>query len=264
MLAEERRKLIVREVQKHGTVHVQVLAENLNVSPMTVRRDLADLDEQGLLNRIHGGAESTKSTLEPAYADKMSRNAGIKAGIAQRAAEMVSSDQSLGFSAGTTCTRLAQELTSRADISNLTIVTNSLPVAEEFFTAEHSAAGNHPDNPHHVLLTGGQRTPSDALVGPVADLALTNLHVDTLFIGAHGAGISGLTTPNLAEARTNRALIESARTVVAIFDHSKWGTTGLAGFADWPEVDVVVTDSGLPAVAHDFLEDNVNKVVISS
>ncbi|WP_030015444.1 MULTISPECIES: DeoR/GlpR family DNA-binding transcription regulator [Micrococcales] len=264
MLAEQRRKRIVQEVEKHGAVHVQDLAEILNVSPMTVRRDLADLDDQGLLNRIHGGAEATTSVLEPAYADKMSRNADAKRSIASSAAEMVSSDQSLGFSAGTTCTRLAQELTGRRGITNLTIVTNSLPVAEEFFTAEHVSPGQAPANPHHVLLTGGQRTPSDALVGPVADLTMTRLHVDILFVGAHGAGPSGLTTPNLAEARTNRALIESARTVVAIFDHTKWGTTGLAGFAEWSEVDVVVTDSGIPAEAREFLEDKVQKVVIAS
>lgn len=264
MLAEQRRKRIVQEVEKHGTVHVQDLAEILDVSPMTVRRDLADLDDQGLLNRIHGGAESTTSVLEPAYADKMSRNAEAKRAIAAHAAEMVSSDQSLGFSAGTTCTRLAQELTGRPDLTNLTIVTNSLPIAEEFFTAEQALHSRSPGDPHHVLLTGGQRTPSDALVGPVADLTLTRLHVDMLFVGAHGAGPSGLTTPNLAEACTNRALIESARTVVAIFDHTKWGTTGLAGFAEWSDVDVVVTDVDIPLDAREFLEDNVEKVVISS
>lgn len=266
MLAEQRKRRIVQEVQKHGAAHVQDLAKLLDVSPMTVRRDLAELDEQGLLTRIHGGAEATASTSEPAYAEKMSLNSEAKSAIARAAAGLVSSNQSVGFSAGTTCTRLAQELTDRQRLTNLTVVTNSLPVADEFFRAQDDGArgGSHPLGAHQVLLTGGERTPSDALVGPLADVALGSLHVDTLFIGAHGVGRSGLTTPNLAEARTNKVLARTARSVVAIFDHTKWGITGLAGFAEWPEIDVVITSAGLPEDAVEFLEGQIDKVIVAS
>ncbi|WP_129657073.1 DeoR/GlpR family DNA-binding transcription regulator [Rothia uropygialis] len=266
MLAEQRKKRIVQEVQKNGAVHVQDLAKLLDVSPMTVRRDLAELDDQGFLTRIHGGAESTASTLEPAYAEKMTLNAEAKSAIARTAADMVGTNQSIGFSAGTTCTRLAQAITGRHHLANLTVVTNSLPVADEFFRAQdvQETADRKHSSPQQVLLTGGERTPSDALVGPLADATLGYLHVDTLFIGAHGVGRSGLTTPNLAEARTNKVLVHSARTVVAVFDHTKWGITGLAGFADWSEVDVVVTSPGLPEDALEFLEEKIDKVVIAS
>ena len=107
------------------------------------------------------------------------------------------------------------------------------------------------------------RTPSDALVGPVAVSALRNLHVDLLFLGAHGIETrAGLTTPNLVEAETNRALVASAQDVCVVADSSKWGTVGLATFADLVDVDVLVTDSGLPPGARTALADAVGALEI--
>ena len=114
-----------------------------------------------------------------------------------------------------------------------------------------------------VILTGGVRTPSAALVGPVADLTIRSLHVDQLFLGAHGidAG-AGLTTPNLAEAETNRALISSAREVIVLADSTKWGMVGLADFGPLGAADIVITDDGLPADARVALEDAVDEVIL--
>lgn len=266
MLAELRRKRILHEVSDRGIVQVQDLADLLGVSPMTIRRDLAELDEQGLLNRVHGGAESTASAREPAYADKRGLRAEEKAAVARAAADRVRPGQSLGFSAGSTCARVAQELVSRGATGPLaggtTVVTNALPVAEEFFRAAESRPSDAPGP--RVLLSGGERTPSDALVGPLADTSLAQLHVDLLFIGAHGAGPGGLTTPNLDEARTNRALIAAAHRTVAVWDSSKWGTTGLALFASWTDIDTVITTEGLPDEALALLEEYVSEVVVAS
>jgi DeoR/GlpR family transcriptional regulator of sugar metabolism len=98
------------------------------------------------------------------------------------------------------------------------------------------------------------RTPSDALVGPVADLTIGSLHFDTLFLGCTGLDSeAGLSTPNLAEAETNRALINRARRVVVLADHSKWGVVSLASFAPLEKIDVLVTDPLLPSDAHQAL-----------
>ena len=98
-----------------------------------------------------------------------------------------------------------------------------------------------------VVLTGGARTPSDALGGPVADLTIRSLHLDTLFLGCHGIDpTAGLTTPNLAEAETNRAFVKAARKVTVIADHTKWGIVGLSSFADLDDVDTLITDARLP------------------
>jgi len=115
-----------------------------------------------------------------------------------------------------------------------------------------------------MVLTGGVRTPSDALVGPVADLTIRSLHFDLLFVGCYGfdAG-AGLTTPNLAEAETNRSFIRVARKVVLLADHTKWGLVGLSSFARLNEVDVLITDDLLPPEAHAQLADHVGKVIMA-
>jgi DeoR/GlpR family transcriptional regulator of sugar metabolism len=114
-----------------------------------------------------------------------------------------------------------------------------------------------------VVLTGGVRTPSDALVGPVAVAALRSLHVDLLFLGAHGVDpTTGLTTPNLVESETNRALVASARHVCVLADSSKWGTIGLSTFADISEIDLFVTDNGLPERARAALSEAVGSIEI--
>ena len=97
-----------------------------------------------------------------------------------------------------------------------------------------------------LILTGGSRTPSDALVGPVAVESLRGLHVDLLFLGVHGMTLgAGLTTPNLVEAATNRALVAAAARTVVTADHSKWGVVGLSSFGRLEEVECLVTDAAL-------------------
>jgi len=114
------------------------------------------------------------------------------------------------------------------------------------------------------VLTGGARTPSDALVGPVADLTIRSLHLDTLFLGCHGIDpVAGLTTPNLAEAETNRAFVKAARKITVVADHTKWGIVGLSSFAELDEVDTLISDAGLPAEARGLLADRVGQLVIA-
>src|SRR6266436_3107258 len=141
---------------------------------------------------------------------------------------------------GTTTFALAQCL---VDVPGLTIVTNSLRVANLF-------SGNRGADGPTIVLTGGMRTPSDALVGPVADLTIKSLHFDTLFLGCNGIDPeAGLTTPNLAEAETNRTFIKLARRVVVLADHTKWGVVSLASFASLDDVNVLITDELLPEQA---------------
>ncbi len=113
-----------------------------------------------------------------------------------------------------------------------------------------------------VVLTGGVRTPSDALVGPVADLTIRSLHFDLLFLGCYGFDAeAGLTTPNLAEAETNRTFIRVARRVVVLADHTKWNLVSLSSFARLNEVDVLITDDMLPADARAQVARPVGEVV---
>jgi DeoR/GlpR family transcriptional regulator of sugar metabolism len=175
-----------------------------------------------------------------------------KAAIAAHAAKLVEPGTAVALSAGTTTAALAAEL---VDMPGLTVVTNSIPVADALYHA------GRPDQT--VVLTGGIRTPSDALAGPVAEAAITSLNVDVLFLGVHGMSPrTGFTTPNLMEAGTNRLLVNAARRFVVLADHTKWETVGIATIARLEDADIVVTDSGLPAEARSQLADRVGELVV--
>jgi DeoR/GlpR family transcriptional regulator of sugar metabolism len=115
-----------------------------------------------------------------------------------------------------------------------------------------------------VVLTGGVRTPSDALVGPIAVTALGSLHVDLLFMGVHGMTVdSGFTTPNLLEAETNRALIASAEQLAVVVDHTKWDVRGLSRMAQLGEAQLLITDDGLAPDAQTVLTEHVGRLVVA-
>ncbi len=158
----------------------------------------------------------------------------------------------LGVS-GTTTYALAVAI---RHLPKLTVVTNSVPVAQLLHESQSSG--------HVVVLTGGVRTPSDALVGPVAVNALQGLHVDRLFLGAHGIDPgAGLTTPNLVEAETNRALVRATRSVCVLADHTKFGIIGLSTFLALREVDTLITDSGLSHRTRSVLAESVDDVLLA-
>ncbi|MFE3826989.1 DeoR/GlpR family DNA-binding transcription regulator [Streptomyces sp. NPDC059092] len=248
LLAEQRRALILDEVRRRGGVRVNELTRRLNVSDMTVRRDLDALSRQGVVEKVHGGAVPVveASTHEPGFEAKSALELTAKQDIARAAAAMVVPGSAIALSGGTTTYALAHLL---LDVPELTVVTNSLRVADVFHAAQQAEPGGAGrPGAAMVVLTGGVRTPSDSLVGPVADQAIRSLHFDVLFLGVHGVSVeAGLSTPNLGEAETNRRLVGSARRVVVVADHTKWGTVGLSSFATLDQVDTLVTDAGLSA-----------------
>jgi DeoR/GlpR family transcriptional regulator of sugar metabolism len=116
-----------------------------------------------------------------------------------------------------------------------------------------------------VVLVGGTRTRSDALVGPIANAALRLLHVDRLFLGVHGLDAkAGLTSPNLLEAETNRSMIESAGRLCVLADHTKWGVVALGTIAPLARVDELVTDAGVSVAARAALEGAVGEVILAA
>ena len=246
-------------VRRHGSARVSDLANALGVSEMTIRRDIDTLVRAALLQKVHGGAKipGTLSTDEPGFEKKSVREEAEKGAIAREALSFVTPGSAIGLSAGTTTWTLAKSL---AQLKGLTIVTNSIQVADVFYRAAAHSTG--PRN--SVILTGGERTPSDALVGPIAISALHQLHLDVLFLGVHGIDErAGFTTPNLLEAETNRAFAATARIVVVVADHTKWGIVGMSTIAKLGEVDVLVTDEGLPADARERLEATVPQLRIA-
>lgn len=261
LLAEQRRALILDEVRRRGGVRVNELTRKLGVSDMTVRRDLDALARQGVLEKVHGGAVPVveASTHEPGFEAKSGLELTAKEDIARAAAELVAPGSAIALSGGTTTFALAHQL---VDVPDLTVVTNSVRVADVFHAAQRTTGPRQ--GAATVVLTGGVRTPSDSLVGPVADQAIAALHFDVLFLGVHGISVeAGLSTPNLAEAETNRRLVQSARRVVVVADHTKWGVVGLSSFAALEQVDTLVTDAGLESAARSEVSEHLRRLVVA-
>jgi DeoR/GlpR family transcriptional regulator of sugar metabolism len=253
MLAHQRQVRILAELRRTGAVRVSDLTEMLDVSDMTIRRDLENLVASGIARKVHGGAVLAGQVAhEPGFAVKSQLEQSAKHAIAARAASLIQPGAAIALSAGTTTWAMAPLIVT---IPGLTVVTNSTTVADAIATLD-------PTNQVSVVLTGGVRTPSAALVGPVADRAIATMHVDQLFLGVHGMDERiGFTTPNLAEAATNRALIACAREVIVLADSSKWGVVGLADIAPLTAAHVVVTDDRLPRAAARILAERVPQLL---
>ncbi|CKH99793.1 DeoR/GlpR family DNA-binding transcription regulator [Mycolicibacterium smegmatis] len=244
MLAAERRRAILRALDEGGgAVRVADLASRLRVSEMTVRRDLDAMDADELLRKVHGGAVSRHHRgEEPGSSVKAAQQRAEKAAIAELAASTIDDGVTIALSAGTTTTELARRLRRRPSI---TVVTNSLSVFDVLTGRTADTADDGTEGPT-VHLCGGTRTPSDALVGPVAETAIASFRVDATYVGVHGIDPdAGLTSPNIAEAHTNRALIAIGAKLVVLADHTKYGETGTNVFADLRQVDTLITDDRL-------------------
>jgi len=258
MLARHRQSLILQAVRSDGSARVSDLTQRLGVSDMTIRRDLEVLARDGLVEKVHGGAvlPGTPTSHEPGFEAKLVLERAEKTAIARTAASLVTPGTAVALASGTTTYALAQFL---LDVPGLTIVTNSLRVSSVF-----SGMRGLDGTTDSVVLTGGVQTPAEALVGPVADLTIRSLHFDLLFLGCSGFDPqAGLTTPNLAEAETNRTLIRVARRVVVLADHTKWGLVSLSSFARLSEVDVLITDDALSSDALSQTAGQVGEVIVA-
>ncbi len=255
MFARHRQALILHAAETGGSVRTSDLTRQLDVSEMTIRRDLEVLAREGLVEKVHGGAilPGQPGSHEAGSQGKLIFEQSGKTSMARAAASLVEPGAVIALTGGTTTFRLAQCL---LDVPGLTIVTNSLRVAGLF-------SGSRDPEGLSVIVTGGVRTPTGALVGPAADLTITSLYFDTVFVGCHGIGPeAGLTTPSLPEAETNRKFVKVARRVVVMADHTKWGTVSLAPFMSLNEVDVLVTDAELPPEAWAVASEKVNAILV--
>jgi DeoR/GlpR family transcriptional regulator of sugar metabolism len=255
MLAAERRRAILASLESGGAVRVADLAAELAVSEMTVRRDLDALDAQELLRKVHGGAVTRHHRgEEPRSSEKARQRRAEKVAIGRAAASLVDDGMTIAVGAGTTTTELARAL--RTSNRKTTVITNSLSVFEVLTDADV-------DGSPAVYLSGGSRTPSDALVGPIADTALASFRVDATFLGVHGFDAhAGLTSPNVAEAQTNRTLIEISDRLIVLADHTKHGEVGTNVFARLDQVRTLIVDDGLSVHDRTMLEGRVGELMV--
>ena len=241
----DRMLAVLKAVNARGTVALTDLATELRVSAATLRRDLADMEDQGLLIRTHGGARPHEVHGEvPVHLrDLEARDA--KHRIALRAAELIPvGPYAVAITGGTTTAEIAKALSRR---TQLTIITNALTIALELAARPTTK----------VILTGGVvRSTSFEAVGVLAENTFKAVNVGTAILGVDGMSADGgATTHDEVEARTNRAMVDHAQTVMVVTDGSKIGRVTLAQMAAIDQIDVLVTDISADPVELDRIRD---------
>ncbi|HXM97353.1 MAG TPA: transcriptional repressor AgaR [Candidatus Dormibacteraeota bacterium] len=236
MLSEERRREILELLQTEGRVLVTDLSKRFRTSLITIRKDLEHLHHQAQLQRTHGGAlpilngaQNDRSLQEK---ERLHRQEKIR--IAAAAVRMIRQGQVVILDSGTTTTAIARAC---RHFKSLTVITNGTNIAAELA-----------DTSVEVILTGGiVRKNSFSLVGPLAEESLRRLNADLLFLAVDGFDVAyGLTTPNLLEARVNRAMSEAARRTVVVCDFSKFGRRSLSLIMPTSSVHETITDRKVP------------------
>ena len=232
-LQHHRQREIYVLALKQGSVDVAELARRFDVTTETIRRDLSDLQQRQLLRRVHGGAVPLeRHHHEPMVDLRDMQNAAEKLRIGRDAIREVPEDGSVIIDSGSTGQRLAEVFPTDRRVH---VVTNSLLTAATLVRRGVAEL---------TVLPGGVRTNTFAMVDASTVEALRGLRVDVLFISCDGLSFQrGLTTPYRDESLVKRAMIESARRVVAIVDQSKFGNDQIFSYAALDEIDVLVTDT---------------------
>ncbi len=232
LFQSERQQEIVALAIANGRVEVAELAQRFNVTTETIRRDLSDLQAHRLVRRVHGGATPWETGgFEPLLSKRADHQDGEKRRIAAAALNELPDTGSVLIDSGSTAGRFVEAIPTD---TTLRFVTNSLLIARSL--SERTDAD--------VIVIGGKvRKNTFAMVDTQAIEAVEPLRVDTVFMSADAASATaGLTTPYREEAAWKRAIIRSARRVVMLLDDSKFGDEHFARFADWSDIDVLVTN----------------------
>jgi DeoR family transcriptional regulator of aga operon len=236
----ERRSRILDMLHADGRVRVTDLVRTLGVTDTSIRRDLASLEEEGKLRRVHGGAVTLPADPRAErFTEKQSLRLAEKRRIGAAAAEMVEQGNVLIVDSGTTTLQVAAAISGTLRSGGmLTIVTNSLPLVDELRTWPAP----------NVVLLGGYYLPDyQATVGPQAIEQLSRISADKVFLGADGLTVAeGITTGHVLMADVDRLMAERARQVILTTDSSKLGRAGLARVIPLPRIHLLVTDRDAP------------------
>ena len=235
MYAEERQQTILTRIQAVGRVEVAELADDLDVTTETVRRDLSRLENLGHVRRVHGGAISVQNLIaEPSVEDRVQAMVGEKTRIASAALDELPDEGAILLDAGTTTAQLATMLPRDR---RLTVVTNAMDIA--------TALSGY-DNVSVLVLGGRLRRRTLATVDGWAADMLRDINVDVAFVATNGISVDrGLTTPDSDEARIKSLMVAAARRTVLLADNTKVGRDHLVRFAVLDDIDVMITDRGV-------------------
>lgn len=235
LLIEERRRLIKSLIDSQGRVTVEELSARFGISLVTIRTDLNALAEIGAIVRIRGGALAQSDTEDLPISVKQNLFRNEKCRIAEAAVKLISDGQTIILDSGTTTAEIAKQIRG-LKLHSINIITNALNIAVLLANTPHVT----------LIMPGGVlRQSSYSLSGPQAELALSGLHADLLFLGFDGLDPEiGLMTPHLLEARLNGQMIKMTRRVIAVGDSSKLQRRNLSVIAKPEQIHQLITDTG--------------------
>lgn len=233
MIGSVRRQQLSEFLAKSGYADLTVLVAELGVSESTIRRDLSQLEEEGVVRRTHGGAVFVSDRFAALnYDARESTAVAEKEAIGRAAARLVQDDETILLDGGTTTFQIARQLLNRS----VQVVTNSLPIAHLLNAAPHV----------ELNLIGGYIYPRTGVaLGPLSVQALNSLHVSKAFMGVAGITEDSLYNANVLMVETELQMMRCAQEVIVVADRSKFGRRGLARLSGWEEIDRVVTDRGI-------------------
>lgn len=247
LLSGERRRRMLQDIQFAGSCSNAELGRKYHISAMTVRRDLATLEREGLIVRTHGGAlRKAGALVEPAYAAKQEVRAAQKARIAAYAAQHLVDDGDIIFlEGGTTTTAMAHYLRNHV---GLTVITNGLYTTNEL---------RHGLPQTTVMCVGGSlRDVSSTFVGPFAERFVSELHAHKVFLSATGLTLeAGYTDPNVHETQVKQAMIAASAQTILLLDGTKIGLRSLTTILPATKAHILVTDDAAPAGLLDELRE---------
>ena len=252
-----RRDRMLTLLRERDFVRVTELAERFDVSEVTVRGDLDALQARGQLRRVRGGAvPRAAAPAERRFEEAEVAAAGQKRAIALAAAAMVSDGDTIVLDVGTTTTAVAQALSERTELSDVTVFTSSLTIALALESADPRLT---------VVVTGGTlRSKQHSLVEPLAGLVLGSINAGTAFIGCNGIDVDrGVTNVNLPETEVKRMILRASQQRVVCADSSKLGQVALAHVCDLDDVDLLITDDRADADLLAALRETGLEVVLA-
>lgn len=241
----ERRNKIIQKIESEGSVRVDELSDEFDVSSVTIRNDLDFFEEKGLIHRTYGGALLRNNVYnDPSIEEKKKINIEEKKRIAEYAVDLIKDGESIILDSGSTTREIALRLN---DKRNLTIMTNAINIALELAGSTNM----------EIMLTGGVlRDKTYSLVGPEAERTMQNYYFDKLFLGVDGMDFEhGLTTSHPLEAQLNRIMVERSNNVIAVTDSSKFNRHSFSYICDLNQINTLVTDKN---ISPDF-EDKLKK-----
>jgi DeoR/GlpR family transcriptional regulator of sugar metabolism len=253
MTREQRHQAVCDAVQATGRIRVADLASRMQVSEMTIRRDLEELEGRGALTRVHGGAVSNVSrSFEPGFAVRSMQRIDAKRQIGQAAASLLRDGETVIIDAGTTTLHVARSLPRDIRIRVLAL---SLFIADELA-----------DMPNVTLMIPGGhvRRQERSFVGPATTAMLEQLTFDTTFVTVGGIDVdAGFTEYEFDDAETKKAALKSARRKVVVADSSKLGAVSFVRLCRTSDIDILITDDGAPAEILDLLRASGVDVIVA-